>query len=66
MASWLRWFRRAPETVVPMNWRIASEATLELLARRYSLYAVQRDLQGPNKRFPAFKNEFFAELTKRL
>jgi hypothetical protein len=39
---------------------------LDHLARKYSLDTVQRDLQGPNKRFPSFKQEFFQVLTKNL
>ena len=52
--------------VAPPNWHRAVEDTIEVLARRYNLDMVQRDLQGPNKRFPVFKDDFFRELTKRL
>ena len=61
-------FGRKPNgaSVVPPNWQHATEGTLEYMARRYNFDIVQRDLQGPNKRFPAFKDEFWRELIKRL
>jgi hypothetical protein len=67
---WLRWLGsircRPSESVVPPNWQHATEGTLDYLARRYNLPVVQKDIQGEGKRFPAFKNEFFRELAKRL
>ena len=61
-------FGRKPNwsSVVPPNWQHATEGTLEYLARRYNLDAVQRDLQGQNKRFPVLKDEFWKEMAKRL
>lgn len=65
---WLGGFRRKlnTESVVPPNWQHAAEGALDYLARRYNLPIVQKDLQGEGKRFPAFRDEFFRELTKRL
>jgi hypothetical protein len=56
---------REPDPV-PENWRHATNMALDHLARKYSLDTVQRDLQGPNKRFPSFKQEFFQVITKHL
>jgi hypothetical protein len=53
-------------SVVPPNWQSATEDTLEVLGRKYNLDAVQRDLQGANTRFPAFRDEFWREMTRRL
>jgi hypothetical protein len=51
---------------VPPNWLLATGDALEVMSRRYHLLAVQRDFQGANKRFPAFKAEFLSEIVKRL
>ena len=65
---WWPWRRRRPpsSSAVTDDWHFAAESTLEVLARKYNLDMVKKDLQGPNKRFPAFRDEFFRELTKRL
>ncbi len=54
------------DSFVPPNWSVAVGDALETMARRYHLPIVQRDFQGANKRFPAFKDEFWREVVKRL
>ena len=67
MIGWLRRFLQPRERdPVPENWRNATNIALDQLARKYALDTVQRDLQGPNKRFPSFKQEFFNILTRNL
>lgn len=63
---WLRGWRMPRESVVPDNWQLAIDGALRHMGRRYSLGAVQADLQGANRRFPNFKIEFFSEVAKRL
>lgn len=57
---------RQRDTNIPPNWSIAMGDALETLGRRYHLPAVEKDFQGPNQRFPAFRDEFWREVTKRL
>lgn len=63
---WLRGWRFPHPSAVPDNWRVAVDGALEVMARRYALDAVARDLWGDNRRFAAFKSEFFVEVAKRL
>jgi hypothetical protein len=57
---------RQPDSLVPPNWAFAVGDALEELARRYHLPTVQVDFQGMNKRFPAFRDEFWKAVVRRL
>lgn len=64
----MRWFRRRSheQPATPPNWQAAVAGALEHMARRYDLSAVEKDMAGLSNRFPAFKDEFWREVVRRL
>lgn len=54
------------DSLIPPNWLVATGDALETMGRRYHLPTVARDFQGANTRFPAFRDEFWREVVRRL